>query len=107
MPSFVRKAWLIYCKDLREGSNTSSLHPRVRHDAGIVFSFALQLVEAAPEAIFPAVLWVSIVSWPYLPCSLKEKDSGALDALLLAAGDRGILFYAKFLFSLTVRFCWR
>ncbi len=108
MPSFVRKAWLIYCKDLREEFRTTDhlLSTLVFGTMLVfVFSFALQLVEAAPEAIFPAVLWVSIVFVAILALQrsfAKEKDSGALDALLLAAGDRSILFYAKFLFSLTV-----
>ena len=107
MPSFVRKAWLIYCKDLREEFRTTDhlLSTLVFGTMLVfVFSFALQLVEAAPEAIFPAVLWVSIVFMAILALqrSFAKERQRRLDALLLAAGDRSILFYAKFLFSPTV-----
>ena len=70
-----------------------------------VTSFALQLVDVSTNEVFHAVLWVSIFFMAVLALQrsfAKEVDSGALDALLLAAGDRSILFYAKFLFSLTV-----
>jgi heme exporter protein B len=70
-----------------------------------ISSYALQLVELDTDRVFPAVLWVSV----YFAATLalqrafsKEHEKGSLDALLLASGDRGILFLAKFLCSLTV-----
>ena len=70
-----------------------------------IFSFALQLVELHTDSVFPAVLWVSV----YFAAALalhrsfaKEHENGTLDALLLASGDQGILFLAKFFSSLTV-----
>jgi heme exporter protein B len=108
VPSFWRKAWLIYRKDLTdEFRTTDHLLSTVVFGIMLVFvtSFALQLVDVSTNDVFPAVLWVSIFFMAVLALQrsfAKEVDSGALDALLLAAGDRSILFYAKFLFSLTV-----
>lgn len=108
MPSFWRKVFLIYQKDLRDEFRTLD-HLLATLVFGImlvfIFSFALQLVDLETEQVFPAVLWVSIFFSAILALQrsfAKEHDSGALDALLLAAGDHSILFFAKFLLSLTI-----
>ena len=108
MPKFWRKVFLIYLKDLKDEFRTTDhlLSTLVFGTMLVfVFSFALQLVEIGTAQVFPAVLWVSIFFMAILALQrsfAKEQDNGALDALLLASGDRSILFYAKFLFSLTV-----
>jgi len=105
---FVRRILLIYRKDLQdELRSTDHLLSTLVFGTMLVFvfSFALELADVGTEQIFPAVLWVSIffMSALALQCSFaKEREHGALDALLLASGERSVLFYAKFLFSLTV-----
>ncbi len=108
MPNFWGKVYLVYLKDLKD--EIRSLHHLVGtlvFGVMLVFisSYALQLVELDTDRVFPAVLWVSV----YFAATLalqrafsKEHEKGSLDALLLASGDRGILFLAKFLCSLTV-----
>lgn len=100
--------YLVYLKDLKD--EIRSFHHLVGtlvFGVMLVFisSYALQLVELDTDRVFPAVLWVSV----YFSATLalqrafsKEHEKGSLDALLLASGDRGILFLAKFLCSLTV-----
>ncbi len=108
LPSFWTKVFLIYQKDLKDEIRTFS------HLVGtlvfgvmlvFIFSYSLQLVDLETDRIFPAILWVTV----YFAATLalqrpfaKEHDDATLDALLLASGDRGILFIAKFLCSLTV-----
>ncbi|HHT89374.1 MAG TPA: hypothetical protein GXZ68_00205 [Firmicutes bacterium] len=108
MPNFWGKVYLVYLKDLKD--EIRSFHHLVGtlvFGVMLVFisSYALQLVESDTDRVFPAVLWVSV----YFAATLalqrafsKEHEKGSLDALLLASGDRGILFLAKFLCSLTV-----
>ena len=108
MPNFWGKVYLVYLKDLKD--EIRSFHHLVGtlvFGVMLVFisSYALQLVELDTDRVFPAVLWVSV----YFAATLalqrafsKEHEKGSLDALLLASGDRGILFLAKFLCSLTV-----
>lgn len=108
MPNFWGKVYLVYLKDLKD--EIRSFHHLVGtlvFGVMLVFisSYALQLVELDTDRVFPAVLWVSV----YFSATLalqrafsKEHEKGSLDALLLASGDRGILFLAKFLCSLTV-----
>ena len=94
MPSFWRKAWLIYRKDLTdEFRTTDHLLSTVVFGIMLVFvtSFALQLVDVSTNDVFPAVLWVSIFFMAVLALQrsfAKEVDSGALDALLLASDDQ-------------------
>ena len=108
MPSAWNKVCLIYQKDLKDEIRTFS-HLLGTLVFGVmlvfIFSYALQLVDLEPNRIFAAVLWVSI----YFSATLalqrafaKEHEDRTLDALLLASGDRGILFVAKFLSSLTI-----
>jgi heme exporter protein B len=108
VPNFWGKVYLVYLKDLKD--EIRSFHHLVGtlvFGVMLVFisSYALQLVELDTDRVFPAVLWVSV----YFAATLalqrafsKEHEKGSLDALLLASGDRGILFLAKFLCSLTV-----
>ncbi len=108
VPSFWSKVFLIYQKDLKEEIRTfSHLLGTVVFGVMLVFifSYALHLVDLDTDSVFPAVLWVSV----YFSATLslqrgfaKEDENGALDALLLASGDRGALFFAKFFCSLTV-----
>lgn len=70
-----------------------------------IFSFAFQLADLQTAETFPAVLWVSIFFSGMLALQrsfAKEKDQGALEGLLLACGDRNILFIAKLATSLTM-----
>lgn len=108
VPSFWSKVFFIYQKDLEEELRTFS-HLLGTLVFGVmlvfIFSFALQLVELDTDRVFPAVLWVSI----YFSATLalqrsfaKEHENGTLDALLLASGDRAILFLAKFFCGFTV-----
>lgn len=108
MPSAWKKVFLIYQKDLKDEMRTFS-HLIGTLIFGVmlvfIFSYALQLVDLESEKVFPAVLWVSI----YFAATLalqrafaKEHDDATLDALLMASGDRGLLFIAKFLYSLTI-----
>ncbi|NMB02157.1 MAG: hypothetical protein GX971_11695 [Firmicutes bacterium] len=108
MPKFWSKVFLIFLKDLKDEFRTTD-HLLATVVFGImlvfIFSFALQIVDLGTEQVFPAVLWVSIFFMAILALQrsfANEKDSGALDALLLASGDRSILFYAKFLSSLAI-----
>ena len=108
MPNFWSKVSLVYLKDLKDEIRTFS-HLLGTLVFGVmlvfIFSYALQLVELETDRIFPAVLWVSIFFSATLALQRafsKEHENGTLDALLLAGGDRGILFLAKFLCSLTV-----
>lgn len=108
MPSFGRKVFLIFQKDLKEELRTADhLLSTLIFGAMLVFviSFSLQIAAVDAERIFPALLWISIFFMATLALQramVKEKDSGALDALLLATGERSIFFYAKFLSSFTV-----
>lgn len=105
---FGRRILLIYRKDLQdELRSTDHLLSTLVFGTMLVFvfSFALELADVGTEQIFPAVLWVSIFFMSVLALQrsfAKEREYGALDALLLASGERSVLFYAKFLFSLTV-----
>lgn len=108
MPSFWKKVYLIYQKDLREEIQTFN-HLLGTLVFGVmlvfIFSYALELVELETDLIFPAVLWVTIYFSSALALQrgfAKEQEGGTLDALLLASGDRSILFFAKFFASLTV-----
>lgn len=108
MPSYWRKVFLVYRKDLRDEFRTfDNLLATLIFGALLVFifSFAFQLADLETEQAFPAVLWVSVFFSAMLAIQrsfAKEKDNGALDALLLATGDRGIIFVAKFLCNFTV-----
>jgi heme exporter protein B len=108
MPNYWRKVFLVYHKDIRDEFRTfDNLLATLIFGAMLVFifSFAFQLVELQSQQAFPAVLWVSVFFSSMLAIQrsfAKEKDNGSLDALLLATGDRGIIFLAKFLCNFTV-----
>lgn len=108
VPNYWNKVFLIYQKDLKDEIRTFS-HLLGTLVFGVmlvfIFSYALQLVHLETDSIFPAVLWVSV----YFAATIalqrafaKEHEDRTLDALLLASGDRGILFIAKFFCSLTI-----
>lgn len=108
IPRFWNKVFLIYRKDLKDEIQTfGQLIGTLVFGVMLVFifSYALQLVNLEVSRVFPAALWVSV----YFSASLilqrafsKEAEEGTLDALLLASGDRGILFLAKFFCSLSI-----
>lgn len=108
MPNYWRKVFLVYHKDVRDEFRTfDNLLATLIFGVMLVFifSFAFQLVELQSQQAFPAVLWVSVFFSSMLAIQrsfAKEKDNGSLDALLLATGDRGIIFLAKFLCNFTV-----
>ena len=108
MPRFWQRVLLIYVKDLKdEFRNADHLWSTLVFGTMLVFvfSFALQLVDVVSVEVFPAALWVSISFMAVVALQrsfAKEKEGGVLEALLLASGERSILFYAKFFFSLTV-----
>lgn len=108
MAEFWRRIWILYRKDLlEEFRSMDHLWSTVVFGTMLVFvfSFALQLADVSTRQVFPAVLWVSIffLSVVALQRSFaKEKESAVMDALLLACGERSLLFYGKFLFSFTL-----
>lgn len=108
MGRFWRKVFVIYWKDLREEFRSADhLLATLVFGTMLVFviSFALELVEIGSAQVFPAVLWVSVFFMAVLALQrsfAKEQEDGTLDALLLASGDRSVLFYAKFLSGLTM-----
>lgn len=106
--NYLRKIGLIYYKDLNDEFRTfDNLLSMVVFGIMLVFifSFAFQLTNLEVDQAFPAVMWVSIFFSAILGIQrsfAKEKDSDVMDALLLATGDRGSIFLAKFLCNLTV-----
>lgn len=108
MVSYFNRVFLIYLKDMKDELRTfDNLLSTMIFGVMLVFifSFAFQLTEIAVDQAFPGVLWVSIFFSSVLAIQrsfAKEKENDVMDALLLAAGDRGIVFLAKFLCNLTV-----
>lgn len=107
-PNFWNKVFLIFKKDLKDEIRTLS-HLLGTLVFGLMlvftFSYALQLADLETSRVFSAALWVSI----YFSASLalqrafaKEVESGTLEALLMGSGNRGVLFVAKFLYSLSL-----
>jgi heme exporter protein B len=71
--------------------------------AVLVFYFTLESRRDVLKAVLPSIVWVIIVfaGTQGLSRSLAaERDSGSLDALLLAPIPRAALFYGKFLGTL-------
>ncbi len=66
----------------------------------LVFSFALELDRLARREAVAGVLWVTVVFASVLGLNRsmnQERDSGAMDALLLAPIPRSAIFAGKFL----------
>ena len=95
MPSFWRKAWLIYRKDLTdEFRTTDHLLSTVVFGIMLVFvtSFALQLVDVSTNDVFPAVLWVSIFFMAVLALQRLCQGSGSGALTLSCCYDRAFCF---------------
>lgn len=108
MSNYFHRVLLIYVKDIKDEFRTfDNLLSTIIFGVMLVFifSFAFQLTDLAVDQAFSAVLWVSIFFSSVLAIQrsfAKERENNVMDALLLASGDRGIIFLAKFLCNLTV-----
>jgi heme exporter protein B len=106
--NYFHRVLLIYVKDIKDEFRTfDNLLSTIIFGVMLVFifSFAFQLTDLAVDQAFSAVLWVSIFFSSVLAIQrsfAKERENNVMDALLLASGDRGIIFLAKFLCNLTV-----
>lgn len=101
-----RKVWVVVRKDLTiEFRGRDALVSAIVFTLLVllIFNFALDLTGAAVAAIAPGVLWVTIIFAGMLLLGrtfARERESGALQGLLLAPLDRGALFVAKLLVNL-------
>ena len=96
--SFLGRALAILRKDLQaEWRTKERLSPMVFFVLLIllVFNFSFELGGAALQEIGPGVLWSSYVFASLLGLGRSfadERENDALDALLLAPGDRGAIY---------------
>ena len=101
--SFLGRALAILRKDLQaEWRTKERLSPMVFFVLLIllVFNFSFELGGAALQEIGPGVLWSSYVFASLLGLGRSfadERENDALDALLLAPGDRGAVYLGKML----------
>lgn len=101
-----RKVWVVVRKDLTiEFRGRDAIVSAIVFTLLVllIFNFALDLTGAAVATIAPGVLWVTIVFAGMLLLGrtfARERESGALQGLLLAPLDRGALFVAKLLVNL-------
>ena len=101
--SFLRRALAILRKDLKaEWRTKARLSPMVFFILLmlLVFNFSFDLGGAALREIGPGTLWSSYVLASLLSLSRSfadERDNDALDALLLAPGDRSSIYLGKML----------
>lgn len=101
-----RKVWVVVRKDLTiEFRGRDALVSAIVFTLLVllIFNFALDLTGAAVATIAPGVLWVTIIFAGMLLLGrtfARERESGALQGLLLAPLDRGALFVAKLLVNL-------
>ncbi len=104
--NFLRQIWAIIVKDI-----ASELHTREIFNAMfvfaaltlLIFSFALDLRGAVARAAAPGVLWSSIAFAGTLGLSrsmAREQQSGGIEGLLLASGERSAIFLGKALGNL-------
>ena len=101
--SFLGRALAILRKDLQtEWRTKERLSPMVFFVLLVllVFNFSFELGGAALQEIGPGVLWSSYVFASLLGLGRSfavERENDALDALLLAPGDRGAVYLGKML----------
>ena len=99
--SFLGRALAILRKDLQaEWRTKERLSPMVFFALLVllVFNFSFELGGAALQEIGPGVLWSSYVFASLLGLGRSfadERENDALDALLLAPGDRGAVYLGK------------
>ena len=104
--SFFGRALAILRKDLQaEWRTKERLSPMVFFVLLVllVFNFSFELGGAALREIGPGVLWSSYVFASLLGLGRSfadERENDALDALLLAPGDRGAVYLGKMLGNL-------
>ena len=104
--SFFGRALAILRKDLQaEWRTKERLSPMVFFVLLVllVFNFSFELGGAALREIGPGVLWSSYVFSSLLGLGRSfadERENDALDALLLAPGDRGAVYLGKMLGNL-------
>ena len=103
---FFGRAVAILRKDLRaEWRTKERLSPMVFFSLLVllVFNFSFELGGAALREIGPGVLWSSYVFASLLGLGRSfadERENDALDALLLAPGDRGAIYLGKMMGNL-------
>jgi heme exporter protein B len=101
--SFFGRALAILRKDLQaEWRTKERLSPMIFFVLLVllVFNFSFQLGGAALSEIGPGVLWSSYVFASLLGLGRSfadERENDALDALLMAPGDRGAIYLGKML----------
>lgn len=108
MNGYLRNIKVVYFRDLKqELRGLDEFLSMVVFGVMLVFitSFAFQLTDVDTSRILPAVLWVTIFFASELAVQhsfAREKERNAIDALLMALGDKSVLFYAKALANFTI-----
>lgn len=108
MRRYMQKTKVIYFRDLKqELRQFDDFLSTVVFGIMLVFitSFAFQLTDVDTSRVLPAVLWVTIFFAAVLAVQrsfTRENENSAIDALLIAVGDKGIIFTAKTLVNFTV-----
>ena len=108
MNGYLRNIKVVYFRDLKqELRGLDEFLSMVVFGVMLVFitSFAFQLTDVDTSRILPAVLWVTIFFASELAVQrsfAREKERNAIDALLMALGDKNVLFYAKALANFTI-----
>ena len=104
--SFFGRVWAILCKDLQaEWRTKQRLSPMIFFVLLVllVFNFSFELGGAALREIGPGVLWSSYVFASLLSLGRSfadERENNAIDALIMAPGDRGAIYLGKMLGNL-------
>lgn len=106
--AFLRKAWVIFWKDMvveyrtRERLTTMFVFALV---VIIIFNFAFNPGTDAIQKIAPGIMWVAFTFAGMLGLNRSfapEKDRGSFDGLLLAPMDRGAIYLGKLLGNVTL-----
>lgn len=106
--AFLRKAWIIFWKDMvveyrtRERLTTMFVFSLV---VIIIFNFAFNTGAVAMQRITPGMMWVAFTFAGMLGVNRSfapEKDRGSFDGLLLAPMDRGAIYLGKLLGNLAL-----
>lgn len=100
---YLRKVGLIFLKDFRdEFRELNNLISTVIFALMLVFifSFSLNLSELPGKPLFPALIWIIILfssTLGMVRSFAKEKENDVLEAVVLATGERSVIFFGKFL----------
>jgi heme exporter protein B len=99
--SYLRRVWAVVVKDLATEVRTKEIvSAMLVHGvlAVLVFSFSLNLRGTLARAAAPGLFWATVAFAGTLGLSrslAREGESGSLEGLLLAPGDRSAIFFGK------------